>query len=89
MPVTPIRDYDVVTTGRKESLSLVTTTPPSVAQSPALAPSPPTCTITYEDNILTNPIDVSDELRNSDDDDFMAKRPWINYPTYNTCVNSQ
>ena len=95
MPLTLIRDEDVVTTGSEESLSLVTKTPPlvtktppSVAQAPALAPAPPDFTSTDQDNILTTAIDVDDESRNSDDDDLTAKRPWINDPTYKTCGNS-
>ena len=96
MPLTPIRDEDVVTTGSKESLSLVTKTPllvtkmsPSVAQDPDLAPAPPDFTSTDQDNILTHPIEVDNESSNSDDDDLTAKSPWINYPTYKTCGNIQ
>ena len=87
MPLTLIRDEDVVTTGSEESLSLVTKTPPlvtktppSVAQAPALAPAPPDFNSTDQDNILTTAIDVDDESRNSDDDDLTAKRSWINDP---------
>ena len=94
MPLTPIRDEDVVTTGSKESLSLVTKTPllvtkmsPSVAQDPDLAPAPPDFTSTDQDNILTTPIDVDNESSDSDNDDSTAKRPWINDPTYKTCEN--
>ena len=87
IPSALIRDDDVVTTGSEESILLVTTTPPLVAQDPALAPDPPVCTSTDQDNILTNPIDVNHESSNSDDDDSMVKRPWINEPTYKTCDN--
>ena len=88
MPSAPICDNYVVTTGSEESLSLVTTTAPLVAQSPALDPAPPACTSTDQDNILTNPIDIDNESSNSDDDDSTAKRPWINNPPHKTCGNS-
>ena len=85
---TPIHNDGVVTTGNEVSLSLVTKTPPSVAQAPALTPAPTHCTSTDQDNILTTPIDVDDESSNSDDDDSTAKHPWINDLAYKTCGNS-
>ena len=88
MPSTPIHNDDAVTTGNKKSISLVTPPPPSVAKYPVLAPAPPACTSTDQDNILTTPIDVDDESSNSYDDDLTAKHPWINEPTCKTCGNS-
>ena len=85
--LTPIHNDDIVTTGNKESIPLVTTTPPLVAQDPALSPAPPACNSTDQDNILTNPIDVGDESSNIDNDDLTAKRPWIKDPTYKICGN--
>ena len=59
-PSTPILDNDVITTGSKELLLLLMTTPPSVAQDIALAPSPHSCTSIDQDNTLTTPMDVDD-----------------------------
>ena len=87
MPSTPIHNNEAVTTGNEESISLVTTPPQSVAQYPVLAPTPPACTSTDQDNILTATIDVDNESINSDDDDSMEKCPWINEPAYKTCGN--
>ena len=66
----------------------MTTTTPLIAQTTALDPAPPACTSTDQDNILTNPSEVNNELRNSDNDDSVVKRPWINDPTYKTCDES-